>query len=553
MVRFVMTRSQLMHSCWFVNWFDSPHFLVHAGMKITWPRDPIACWDMAKSYMEDGYDRFGNNQITTYVCTNFLLNERFIILVRLYKLARILDLFGLMDASFAVLVEMEHLIAPANVLTLARYIFGGEQYCENIIVLRKWCLRCVSKHYDWLLNSQQWEKVVEDSVPELEEKWIRIKTLKKMVSQEDLKKAIQQNVSDASAIINALSAVEIKPGTPKHIYSRIEGEFSRRPLTPKSECTFTKLERREPGTPTERQLKSNDNADLMQHSSASPAISMKSERALTGDGKLNPIKSAKPSLQGISETEEGDTNKFHNSIKRKESMTMLRTSSFQSVLGRDTMRGTVLTNNREAQLQTSTRPVNGALPYSSSEPLLTAHHNGYIYENANGSTTDKRADSDSPFLSGRGKSPTTTDPPENVHSSQPRGIILTPETLRQLDGWPLSDIPLPDPLLPVPVARRSSSLDHIGDKHKQNDAAMHRAQLVTVFGLHRPGMGGSVVVPASEEVTLAESRAGPANEAKAREFLGINEPYPVPMVGVRARSSMEVEPRKLKKRGLWAG
>ena len=134
-----------MHAGWFVDWFDSTHYLARAGMKVTWPHDPIACWDMAKSYMQDGQDRFGSNQITTYVCTNFLLHSRFIVLIRLYKLAHVLDLYGLMDRAYAVLVEMEHLISPPNVLTIARYIFGSKEHCVNILCLRKWCLKWIGK------------------------------------------------------------------------------------------------------------------------------------------------------------------------------------------------------------------------------------------------------------------------------------------------------------------------------------------------------------------------------------------------------------------------
>ena len=42
-----------------------------------------------------------------------------------------------------------------------------------------------------------------------------------------------------------------------------------------------------------------------------------------------------------------------------------------------------------------------------------------------------------------------------------------------------------------------------------------------------------------------------ATGAKAREFLGINDPCPIAMTRGGARSSMDVEPRKLRKKGKW--
>ena len=561
MVCLVMVRSQLMHSGWFVNWFNSPHYLARAEMKITWPRDPIACWEMAKSYMEDGYDRFGNNQITTYVCSNFLLNDRFIVLVRLYKLARVLDLFGLMDGAFTVLVEMEHLVSPPNVLTLARYIFGGEEYCENITNLRKWCLKLIGKHYDWLLNSDQWAKVVESSAPELGEQWMRITALKKMVSQEELRKAIQQNVSDANAIIKALKAVDTKSATPTEADSSIEAEFSRCPVTSKKEYTFTGFERIGPGTPTKKQAKSKDSLGFLNKQlTFSFDDSDSSDRDLKRNGEKRPLAHRNSSFHEVSEADEGDTGNANSDSTGKHRASIPRTPSFQEVFGDDIKPATAFQFNNEAHGETVfgrrdilTGPVTGVLTYSISEPLLSSRRPARRYKDTNGSTINELEDSDQPLLSAKDNNHNDTNQRENIYHPAQRGVILTPDALRELDRWPLSDIPLPDPLLPIPLARHAPYFDLEGDKHQQFNATIHQAQAVTVFGLHRPGMGGSVVVPASEKTVQGESRAGAANGTKAREFLGINEPCAVATAGMGARPSLDVEPKKLKKKAMWMG
>lgn len=531
-----------MHSSWFVNWFESPNFLARAGMKVTWPQDPLACWDMARSYMEDGYDRFGTSQIKTYVCTNFDLDERLVVLTRLYKLARIMDLFGLMDAAFTVLIEMENFITPVHVLTLARYIFGGERYCEPITLLRKWCLKWIAKHYDWLNDSQQWEEVIENAVPELEEQWSRIKAASKIIAQEELKRSIQQNVSDANAIIKALTAVDTDSEESTQRKSSRNGRSHGRPLAPKAESISTKLAHRVTGSPTKRMTRIKQNSGL--HRTRDTGLVIHENRS--------PPESPVSYLQQTSETEEGDTVDVDDTLMSERHLSVAEAGSLKKSpgpnLGPRTLIGDTERHKENVKFATITTTVNGALPYSVSERLLTSHRNGHTYENGRRSTTYKQEASSGLFSSDGANGHTHNDLHQSLRPSTQRGVILTSEALRLLDGWPLSDIPLRDPLLPVPVVHRSPSLDHLGESDQQNEATLHQARAVTVFGLHRPGMGGSVIDPTSQPLTRSESRAGIANEAKARELLGMNE-----ATGIRSRSSMDIEPRKLKKRGLWAG
>lgn len=542
-----------MHSGWFVDWFDSSHYLARAGMKITWPHDPIACWEMAKSYMQDGQDRFGNNQITRYVCTKFLLHSRFIVLVRLYKLAHVLDLFGLMDRAYAVLVEMEHLISPPNVLTLARYIFGGKEHCGNILCLRKLCLKWIGKHYDWLLNSKQWGKVLEDAVPELGKQWMRIIDMKKRISQEELRNAIQRNLSEANVIINALKAVDAEPDAPTQADSGNNGDSSRRTISPEGDYAFTKLERSRAGTPTETHVTIKDGNGPMKHPTYSPTDSDGSGHDFNSNNETDPTVSVSLSIEGSSEG--GDASNVNNAFTNEERPSIFETSSIPGECGPETKQDITFRYKMEAQKETPAldNDLKGRVvrpfPYSVSEPLLTTRRGVHAYKEADNSIVHHVEHPDRSLASAIGNNERYTDQQGNVYPPLQHGVILTTQALRQLDGWPLSDVPLRDPLLPVPVAHPAPSSDLAGDKHLQSNATTPHAQAVTVFGLHRPGMGGSVIVPVNEEAPRSESRAGAANAAKAREFLGINEPSPVARGG--ARSSMDVEPRKLRKMGMW--
>ena len=556
MVRLFMARSQLIYSEWFVKWFNSPYYLARGGMKVTWHRDPIACWEMAKSYMEDGYDRFGRNQITSYVCTRFPLADRFMVLVRLLKLARVLDLFGLMDGAFVVLRQMEHLIAPPNVITLARYIFGGEDYCENIPYLRKWCLKWVDKHYDWLVKSEQWTKVIKNSVLDLEEQWIRITTMKRIKSQEELRRAIQRNLCDATAIIDAMNAVDELPEAPVKDDTNDNKNVNKHPDIPKKEYTFTRLARNGTETPSKEQPANEKIVGLSEmRSSLSLDDNELSKCNSTDEGESRPPIPKKSSLRNILEVEGCEMSK--DGVKTKGGGHLVpipRKSSFEEVFDFHVKYDTAAKQNKEAQQdrfeltkKLSNSPIASSLNTSFSEPLLTSCRYGEICTNGKGGKCDYQRESNRLSQPAKDNDKLIQQQEDTVRSSQ-RGIFLTVGALCEPDSWPLADIPLPDPLLPL--ARRAPSLDTETAHREQHKSTTHNTQTVTVFGIHRPGMGGSII-PIEENGNSSESHARTANEAKAREFLGIDQPVTVGMAKSVSRSSLDSEPKKLKRKTPW--
>ena len=552
MVRLIMAHSQLMHSEWFVKWFDSPYYLTRGGMKVVWPQDPIACWEMAKSYMEDGHDRFGKNQIATYVCTRFHLADRFMVLVRLMKLAHVLGLSGLTNGAVKVLKQIEHLIAAPNVVTLARYIFGDEECRENILYLKKWCVKWVDKHYEWLAESEQWAKVVKNSVPDLEEEWIRITTLKRIKSQEALRMAIRRNLCESTAIINTMTVVDGEYELPEAAdtkYSGIDPDTRMKENVSSVSTTFsrngaedrTNKHDQQPVSPCRIQSRSSPNGSRA--------------RKCTSNGKDNtpPPIPKKSSLRNFSGEEDCEASKgSSNARKGRYLATLPRESFFQEIFDTDVKHGTVSEQSMEGQqsakAQTSTTfTIASSLNTSSSEPLLSSHRYGDI------SIGNKSVDVQYQKEGSCSSLPATVDEKssqgqEDSSTCGHRGILLTIEALCEPDSWPLADIPLPDPLLPL--ARRAPSLDSEVAQREQHKALTHNAQAVTVFGIHRPGMGGSII-PIEETVNPSESRARTANEAKAREFLGIDQPVTVGMAISASRSSFESETRKLRKKTLW--
>ena len=525
-------------------------------MKVTWHHDPVACWEMAKSYMEDGYDRFGKDQITTYVCARFPLADRFIVLVRLFKLACILDLFGLMNGAFSVLKQMEHLIAPSNTITLSRYIFGGKEYCENMAHLRKWCLKSICKHFDWLTKSEQWAQVLHDSVPDLEEQWIRITALKRIKTQEDLRRAIQRNLCDSNAIIKELRAADVLSKAP------VQGETggNKEPddclVTLKKESAFTKFSRVGTETPTRQQVASESLADLskMQRILSFDDDTI-SESNVDDGGETHLSLPRDSSLRKVSNVGTCDISKDGDSVTGGGHVAPIaRKSSVQEVFDVDVKHCTVSKHDKAAQQgvfkQTNDNfPIAGALNTSFSEPLLTSRRHGDINTNGKDSIIGRRKENNS-LLQSANEDSKNIQRQETIGRSSQRGILLTLGTLHEPDSWPLADVPLPDPLLPM--ACRAPSLDSGAAQREQPKDATHHAQIVTVFGIHRPGMGGSII-PIDEDGDLSESRAKTANEAKAREFLGIDQPTTAGIAKSGSRLSLDSETKKLKKKTTWHG
>ena len=558
MVRLFMARSHLMHSRWFVRWFSSPYYLARAGMKVTWHRDPVSCWEMAKYYMEEGYDQFGTDQLSAHVYTHFRLAERFIILIRLCKLARGLELFGLMESALTVLKQTDHLVSPANVVTLARYIFGGEDYCENIPPLRKWCLKMIHKHYDWLIKSDQWVQVVRDSVPDLEEQWRKVTTSKRAVSREDLKRLSQQNLRDAKILVESATIEDQESeGSMKHDCENVKGPPPI-PFTPKKEIGLTKSTQEEEETPTKKPKAKKSLAEM---TILQQIHSLRKNMENDGGLSVESLQAASParnsSLCNTVEGQDSVSNKFGERLRVTVSGAPLaRKSSFREVFELDTSNSTIVDLSGEVHpgeaitrmTDMNRRPGAGALSTSISAPILTPRRFGDMSKHLHDDPFDSREYS-SDIVRPASEGAVTAIKAQDGSFSQ-RGVIVTVGAANEPDSWPLADIPLPDPLLPY--ARRPPSLDSGSTIREHFRASTHHAQAVTIFGIHRPGMGGSIItIDENEEPKESEKRS--PNHAKAREFLGIDAPAIGSISRPKSRAVSDAEVKKLKKKNPWLG
>ena len=560
MSRLFIARSHLMHSRWFVRWFNSPYYLARCGMKVTWQRDPIACWELAKSYMEEGRDQFGSSQITMYMSTRFRLAERFIVLVRLYKLARTLELSGLMDDALTVLRQTEDLISPANVIILARYIFNSEDHCENMPYPRKWCLKLVSKHYDWLSKSYQWADCIVSSVPELAQQWNKITANKKRVSQEKLRNISKLSLAEAETVIDSGKSAtpKLSPSALQEPENEIAPHLSP-PVSRKENSPIRSvIEVSESPRKRLRPKKSNSNLNVL-HQVQAMRDDTDSEKGIGTESLRTVFPSRKSSLRNTLDVQGSVSDKpGDRSTVFLASPPLAKMSSFREDFEVDPSHDTVVNQSKEVQsdgvfdrmISSLQHPVSGTLSGSISEPLLSSRRFEDISRDAPGSPLKHEIDARD---HARPASVPVVKAQEGPHLR--RGVIMTVEDAEEeADKWPLADIPLPDPLLPG--ARRAPSLDsegtvreHVARAVAINGTNVSGAKIVTIFGVHRPGMGGSIVSVDKDKAAKQSLKRSP-NHAKAREFLGIDNPAPHGN-GVMRHSESDVEGKKLRKKREW--
>ena len=178
-VKISMRRSELQRVPALETFFRRDYMFM-AGMELLFPQDPHFAFAIVKEYLTLGPDVYSKTKVKEMISTTFRFADRWAVLLRVYKLARGLELFKLMEMIWDVLIEWEDDIVAPNVLTLARIIFGQDNGFHSIYLLKRWCVKWIGKHYEWLRASSEWRRVVENADPILARKWSRICDLKAM-------------------------------------------------------------------------------------------------------------------------------------------------------------------------------------------------------------------------------------------------------------------------------------------------------------------------------------------------------------------------------------
>ena len=168
-----MKRSSMMRSPLFVKFFQSEDYLHGCKMLLTFLNESPACFQILKSYLDEGPDRYTKTRLRVHITLQYQMIDRFLILGRLHLLAKKLALQGLMNMAYETIVDGERSITPAICFAMATLIFTPEVGFEKL--LKDWCLKHVSNHFFALYEMNDWWKeVVHQLEPDLGRHWAKL-------------------------------------------------------------------------------------------------------------------------------------------------------------------------------------------------------------------------------------------------------------------------------------------------------------------------------------------------------------------------------------------
>ena len=225
-------------------------------------------------------------------------------------------------------------------------------------------------------------------MPELGKQWMRIIDMKKRISQEELRNAIQRNLSEANVIINALKAVDAVPDAPTQADPAYNEDSSRHTVSPEEDYAFTKLARSSAGTRNETHVTIKDGNGPMKYPTCLPTDSDRSRYDLNSDNETDPTVSGELSIEGSSEG--GDVINVNNSFTNEERASILERSSIAGACGPDTtqdmtFRYTMKALKEPPILDNDLKGRIGSFPYSVSEPFLNTRRGVHTFKDTDNS------------------------------------------------------------------------------------------------------------------------------------------------------------------------
>ncbi|KAL8645057.1 MAG: hypothetical protein Q9210_006922 [Variospora velana] len=169
--RAVLQRSPILNQ-----FFNSRYYIPGCDMRLTFVVDPAICLEIVYDYLQAGPDLFRQTVLRVRLTMRFKVVDRAVILLRLYALAQKLDLPGLMDLAFGVLIDGDKLIKPDDCVTLASLIFAP--HADFDAKLKDWCISHVRRNAKELQHARIWQQVGSKVDKDLTQRWAELMELK---------------------------------------------------------------------------------------------------------------------------------------------------------------------------------------------------------------------------------------------------------------------------------------------------------------------------------------------------------------------------------------
>ena len=168
-------------------------------MQITFMSDPAACFQIVKSYLDEGPDMFTNTRLRVLITVNYRIADRFVILVRLHLLAKKLALPGLMYMAYDAILQIERLVTPSSCVTIASIIFSKSAGFDKM--LKDWIVKHIGYHYLALKEIQEWDNILKGHESDLNGQWSQI------VEAHSAVLAAAKEEKDGKALVKVISGL----------------------------------------------------------------------------------------------------------------------------------------------------------------------------------------------------------------------------------------------------------------------------------------------------------------------------------------------------------
>lgn len=212
---FMVQRSALLRSPTLADFFGSLDYLPGCKMNLHFMNDPGACFEVVKTYLENGPDCYPMLRLKLYINRLTTSADRFMVLIRLHKFALKLKLIRLKVMAFEVMHDLEWEMSAECCPKIAELVFAHQSPYDNII--KAWTLKHIGHFYKKLRRSNTWAALVPILDPELGQHWESMDVSGVRILSMIAEEATDDAVSDVLARFStpakdsAVSAVEGPP------------------------------------------------------------------------------------------------------------------------------------------------------------------------------------------------------------------------------------------------------------------------------------------------------------------------------------------------------
>lgn len=151
-------RSSVLRSPALARLINSKHYLDGSDMILTFLYDPAVCLEIARSYLDEGPDRYTKTRLRAYLFSRYNIVDRFRIHCRVYLLAKKLGLPGLMEIAYGCLEDAERLMKPSHCIAVTSLVFGAQSGFDKLI--KDWCMKHVRIHLTVLHMERKWNQLL---------------------------------------------------------------------------------------------------------------------------------------------------------------------------------------------------------------------------------------------------------------------------------------------------------------------------------------------------------------------------------------------------------